>query len=369
MIVGGGGLSSYDGAPLAWSLYRYRVGDGPAGQLDLVRRRWLQSPALSLSACMIVKNEEASVGKCLRSIRPYVDELIVDDNGSQDTTKTILERYGASVETGPSPLEVGFDEARNRTIARSTGDMILWIDADEELLNTVKLPKYLRWNLFNGYAVAQHHFSAEPPNAFKPDLPVRLFRRMGLNGVPTGIRFFGVVHEHPEIAINSSVGQSVVLSDVHISHTGYLTETVRRRRFQRNIPLMFRDRVKYPDRVLGKFLMIRDWCHLARYALEQNGRQLTPEAVQYLEAAVESFQTDFLGAMHVMAVDGLAYYNEALQHLGRGFEVNVALKVGGLDGAPHEMTYSGRVASPEDLEKLVSGSARELTGIWHGEYL
>lgn len=368
VVVGGGGQSSYDMAPLAWSLYRFRAG-GPMATLDLARRQWLQSPRLSLSACLIVKDEEGTLNRCLRSIRPWVDELIVDDNGSQDSTGTILERYGASVMAGRSPLDVGFDEARNATIVRATGDAILWIDADEELLEPHHLPKYLRWNMFSGYAVAQHHFSAVPPNAFKPDLPVRVFRRTKLDGSPSGIRFYGVVHEHPEVAINHSVGYSVVLSDVHISHMGYLTETVRRKRFQRNITLMFRDRAKYPDRLLGKFLMVRDWCHLARYEVERNGRQLTPQAVQYLEAAVAAYQQDFLGATHVMAADGLAYYNEALQHLNRGFEVGVTIKVGALDGAPHELVYNGRVASPEDLLKLVSSGAKELASVWDGEYI
>lgn len=369
MVVGGGGVSEYDGLPTAWSLFRFRANGGPTGELDLARRLWLQAPRLSLSGCLIVRDAEDMLHRCIKSILPYCDEVLVDDNGSTDSTQDLLALYGITPARGPSPIDVGFDEARNVNIARATGDVVLWIDADEALLDGHQLPKYLRPNLFNGYGVAQHHFSAVPPNAFKPDLPVRLFRRLHVDGTPTGIRFFGKVHEHPEIGINQSVGQSIVVSDVHIAHDGYLTETGRRKRFERNIPLMMRDRAAYPDRLLGKFLMIRDWVHLARYELERSGRRMTPQAAAYLESAVSAYQKDFLGRTHMMAMDGLAYYNEALQHLGRGFETQAVLKIGGLDGMSHDFAYSGRVASQADLQTMLGGASRDLTEVWKGEYV
>lgn len=371
IIIGGGATSEYDKHPLSWILYRWRVSPilTDSTNLDMTRRTRLQSPRPSLSGCLIVKNAENMLHRCLKSIQPYCDEIIVDDNGSTDSTKEILQKYDIIPAAGESPVVVGFDEARNVNIARATGDFILWIDADEELLNGKNLSKYLRWSIYDGFGISQHHFSADPANAFKPDLPVRIFKKRRLEGKPTGIRFWGVVHEHPEIALNHSVGQSIILSDVHIAHEGYLIEDVRRRRFTRNIPLMFRDRIKYPDRVLGKFLMIRDWCHLARYSIEQNQNALTPEAVHYLEAAISQYQKDFLGLTHIMAVEGIQYYNEALRMLSRGFEVQVSLKIGGLDGAPHELNYAGRVASDKDLEILLLGGTKDLTTFCREKYL
>mgnify|MGYP001576052269 FL=1 len=197
---------------------------------------------------------------------------------------------------------------------------------------------------------------------------MRIFRRVWANGKETGIRCIGTVHEHFELGLNQSVGQSIVLSDVHIAHDGYLTESTRRKRFDRNIALMYRDRATYPDRVLGKFLMIRDWIHLARYEAEKVGG-LTPQAVQYLEAALDSYRKNFLGGTHQMAMDGLPYYNEALQILGRGFETQIVLKVGGVDGQPRELVYTGRVADRKDLETLIMGGVRDLSQIWDAEYL
>ena len=369
MVIEGGAASAYDGKPLAWMLHCYQPdGKTTQGVLNLARRKWLQSPQLSLTGAMIVKNGDEMLTRCLKSIAPYCDEMVIDDTGSTDTTPEILQRFGVTPGEGLNPVEAGFDAARNRGLERATGDAILWIDADECLLDPTHLPKYLRWSIYNGFAIQQHHFSAVPANAFKPDLPVRIFRRVWQNGKETGIRFIGRVHEHPELGLNQSVGQSIVLSDVHIAHDGYLTESTRRKRFDRNIALMYRDRATYPDRVLGKFLMIRDWIHLARYEAEKVGG-LTPQAVQYLEAALDSYRKNFLGGTHQMAVDGLPYYNEALQILGRGFETQIVLKVGGVDGQPRELVYTGRVADRKDMETLIMGGVRDLSAVWDEEYL
>ncbi len=353
-VLGGNAVSAADETPICWHLYRWQPG-GPALKWpDMERRAALTIPQQTVSVCMIARNEEAMLHRCLKSVRNVADEIIIADDGSTDSTVEIAGKYGAQVFAGESPLKIGFDEARNATIALARGDWVLWIDSDEELLEVPKLTKYLwRWSMYNGYGLRQHHFSAVPENAFKPDLPVRLFRRVGLDGVPTGIRFFGFVHEHPEIEINQSVGQSVVLSDLHIAHDGYLTENIRRSRFDRNIGLMFRDRQKYPHRLLGKFLMIRDWCHLARYATQRSGGKLTSESAGYLEMVVEAYQKDFLGKTNIFAVDGLPYYNEALQMLGLGFEVKVALSVGAPDG-PRNYEYAGRVANSDDMRKMLA---------------
>ncbi|NIM05539.1 MAG: hypothetical protein GTN65_07960, partial [Armatimonadetes bacterium] len=106
-------------------------------------------------------------------------------------------------------------------------DWILWIDADEYLVGGENLGKYLRENMYNGYVIRQHHHALDAE--FKPDVPVRLFR----NG--RGVKFFGVIHEHPEEGLNQGIQPAVVLSDVHIMHDGYVTEKVRRERFLRNL--------------------------------------------------------------------------------------------------------------------------------------
>ena len=86
---------------------------------------------ITVSLCMIVKNEEENLGKCLKSLQGIVDEMIVVDTGSEDRTVDIAKEFGAKVYdfkwTGD------FSEARNYSFSLATCDYIYSADADEEL--------------------------------------------------------------------------------------------------------------------------------------------------------------------------------------------------------------------------------------------
>lgn len=84
-----------------------------------------------LSLCMIVKNEQATLSKCLESVQDVVDEMVILDTGSTDQTVEIAEKFGANV----PQFEWGddFAEARNEALKYVTGDWVLVLDADEVL--------------------------------------------------------------------------------------------------------------------------------------------------------------------------------------------------------------------------------------------
>src|SRR4030095_859845 len=79
-----------------------------------------------LSLCMIVKNEQRWLEDCLNSVKELVDELIIVDTGSQDSTVEIARRFGGKV--CDHPLTGDFSEARNRSLGYATGDWILVLD-------------------------------------------------------------------------------------------------------------------------------------------------------------------------------------------------------------------------------------------------
>ena len=85
----------------------------------------------SLSLCMIVKDEEETVGRAIKSVLAVVDEVVVVDTGSTDNTRLIVEGYGARVIDFPWTDD--FAAARNAAIAAAYGDWILVLDADEVL--------------------------------------------------------------------------------------------------------------------------------------------------------------------------------------------------------------------------------------------
>lgn len=85
-----------------------------------------------LSLCMIVKNEQQHLGRCLNSACPYVDEIVVIDTGSDDNTLNIAAQYDAKI--GHFTWCDDFAAARNFAISQATGVWILMLDADEELI-------------------------------------------------------------------------------------------------------------------------------------------------------------------------------------------------------------------------------------------
>ncbi len=86
---------------------------------------------VTISLCMIVKNEEDKLGSCLDSVKDLVDEMIIVDTGSSDRTKEIAASYGAKVFdfkwTG------SFSDARNYSFEQATCDYIYTADADETI--------------------------------------------------------------------------------------------------------------------------------------------------------------------------------------------------------------------------------------------
>ena len=72
-------------------------------------------------------NEEAAIGEVLREVPPFVDEIIVVDNGSTDRTATIARDMGALV---ISELNRGYGRAYKSGFLRATGDIIVTLDGD-----------------------------------------------------------------------------------------------------------------------------------------------------------------------------------------------------------------------------------------------
>ncbi|MCH8887743.1 MAG: methyltransferase domain-containing protein [SAR324 cluster bacterium] len=367
-----------------------------SGSMDLERKLRTQAPRETLSVCMIVKPDGDTLARTLKSVSAIADEVIIgiDDgragnpggaadraDGAADRSSgavnraggaagrawQIAEDCGARAFSIASPLSVGFDTVRNTTIERASGDWILWIDDDEELLWPERLPKYLRDNSYDAYAVKQHHYSVEPGGVLKTDFPCRLFRNRN------GIRFYGAVHEHPERGLNQGAGRVLLLPDVAICHNGYVTEAVRRERFQRNLPLMRRDREANAERLLGRFLWIRDLAHLNRFDFERGGT-VSDEMRARAEEAVALWRGLVAEGQARMAVDSLPYYSEATDLLTGG-GIDYALQLGihhhglGDPAGQAGTTLQGRFMDTGDIRRLTEALLNEKTALVEGRYV
>ena len=347
--------------PRGWWVVSYNTNGNKCIPIDLDRKINISSPLQTVSVCMITKNAEDMLHRCLKSVQSIATEIIVCDNGSTDSTIDIAKHYGAKIVTCKPATEIGFDTARNHSIEKASGDWILWIDSDEELLDPVNVRKYLRNNMFNGYSIKQHHFTADGSEV-KVDMPVRLFRNN------KGIKFLGHVHEHPELGKNEGVGASTVLSDANIAHDGYLTESVRRGRFMRNIELMKKDRQLNPDRLLGKFLWVRDLIHLARYEIQKNQNNINQNAANYFTEAQELFREVFLEDNNMYQEEALMFYSESLRALQQGIDFNFAIKADNKI-ADRGREHIGRFKDKEEFFKFIKSYYSEVSEHLEGEFI
>ena len=85
---------------------------------------------MKISACLITLNEERNLPRCLASVAPLVDEIVVVDSGSTDATAAIAEKFGARV---IHQDWLGYVGQKNFALAQAAHPWVLSIDADEEI--------------------------------------------------------------------------------------------------------------------------------------------------------------------------------------------------------------------------------------------
>ena len=107
---------------------------------------------VTISLCMIVKNEEDVLGRCLDCVKGIVDEIIIIDTGSTDNTKNIARKYTDKI--FDFQWIDDFSAARNYAFSKAKNDYIFWLDADdiileEDRLKFIQLKSRLTLNIDN----------------------------------------------------------------------------------------------------------------------------------------------------------------------------------------------------------------------------
>jgi len=85
---------------------------------------------MKISACLITLNEERNLPRCLQSVAPLVDEILVVDSGSKDATMAIARKFGAHV---LHQNWLGYVGQKNFALDHATHPWVLSIDGDEEI--------------------------------------------------------------------------------------------------------------------------------------------------------------------------------------------------------------------------------------------
>lgn len=314
------------GDTLGWWFVTYQYKPGrPTGQVNAQRKMLVTPPRQTIAACIIAKDEEDNIGRCIKSIIEVVDEIWVWDCGSTDRTMEIVKGfedrywpkvYRRSLNTDPDGDGLAnFGIWRNQSISETQADWIQWIDCDEVLLQPFNLRRYANSaSLFNGYAIRQNHIQIGTEDKLPADEPQRLFRNH------RGYQFIGCVHEQPTngLDINQDIQPALLISDIDIAHYGYITnEASRQKAGVRNLPLVKKDRLTYPHRALGPLLVLRDYVNLSQFELETAGGEPTEKVVSFLRNAILLYLEKFEDPKTLYHKHALRYEQLALQFLGR----------------------------------------------------
>ncbi len=202
------------------------------GKIEINETNKSANNKVTLSLCMIVKNEEQHLARCLLSAKPVVNEIIIVDTGSTDRTKNIALAYGAKVFDFPWTND--FSAARNQSLAKASGDWILVLDADEvissldyKMLAQIVKKKPTRPVAYSmvtrnytyvvaaeGWTANDHRYGKEEAGTgWFPSRKVRLFVN------DKRIRFQNPVHEFVEESLQEA-GIKIETLDIPVHHYG-----------------------------------------------------------------------------------------------------------------------------------------------------
>ena len=184
-----------------------------------------------ISLCMIVKNEEDNLGRCLESAAPAFDQIVVVDTGSSDSTREIAAAHGAEIHHFEWCDD--FAAARNRSLSFAECEWVMWLDADDafpaesvarlrELVDSGRAPAGLQITLL----MAQS-------GAFRQRV-----RQLRIFPNRPGIHFEGVIHEQVVRSLEAAAIGVEQAAAIVVEHLGYSDAGEVRRKSERNLALL-----------------------------------------------------------------------------------------------------------------------------------
>ncbi len=213
---------------------------------------------VTVSLCLIAKNEEDALGRLLPCVKDIMDEIIVVDTGSTDRTKEVAASYGAQIYEFPWIDD--FAAARNYAFSKATQDYMMWLDADDLILEKdQKLLADIIRNLDPSIdsVTLPYHIGMDA----KGNVTFSL-RRNRIVKRERGYKWIGVVHEYLDVYGNIIHGEAAV---THRKEKAYT---------DRNLQIYRK------QQAAGKELSIRD---LYYFGNELRDNLFFEEAVEYYE--------------------------------------------------------------------------------------
>ncbi|EOQ16898.1 tetratricopeptide repeat-containing glycosyltransferase family 2 protein [Bacillus cereus] len=188
-----------------------------------------------MSACLIVKNEEEMLGKCLNSLESVVDEIIIVDTGSTDKTKEIAKKFTDKVYD--FKWTNNFAEARNFAASKASGKWIIAVDADEciDVNNFVAAMEEIKSykDKISIFLVEIMSFVGESGEEITVNTMARLYKNDG------SVYFTGAIHEQLETKNREA---NLAKASIKLYHYGYMPQVVEKKdKKNRNLKIIKQD--------------------------------------------------------------------------------------------------------------------------------
>ncbi|HEY8889241.1 MAG TPA: glycosyltransferase [Clostridium sp.] len=259
-----------------------------------------------VSLCMIVKNEEEYLPRCLESIRDVVDEIIIVDTGSIDRTVEIAKSYGAKVYY--FKWNNNFSEARNESLKYATKDWILILDADDELRAQYKenlklfLNNELDENTLYFFETLSYYGDIVDNNCITVNLNPRMFKNN------REIHYEGRIHNQ---LVYAQGKYDTICSSIKIHHYGYLNKIITsKNKRNRNITILNEQIKKEPTNKFNYFNLGNEYTSLGE----------VKKALEYYYKAYENFDpstgfSSILLLRIIISNYNIQEYNDALNFI------------------------------------------------------
>jgi glycosyltransferase involved in cell wall biosynthesis len=311
--------------------------------LELLAKRGLSAEVTEaplVSMCMIVRNEERHLARCLLSCRDLVDELIIADTGSNDRTLQVASEFKAMVVR--APWTDSFAEARNASIKPARGKWIFYLDADEYLDSQAREEfRRLRQELSLSCVYMMKQVSDKdylPGRRFVSD-QARLFPNL------PGLKWRFRVHEQI-LPFLLHKGLSPTRTSLEIQHSGLADLASVERKAKRNLHLAILDLRDHPKS--GFIWFNRGGCHLD---LGQNEM-----AVACLHKAVQHTNPKASLAPHIYALLSLALRRlNAFADADRVLEIGLTRFPGNIELLLERGIVLTKLNRPEEAGECLQG--------------
>lgn len=206
-----------------------------------------------LSLCVITKNEENNIQKCLECVNDIVFEKIVVDTGSTDKTVEVAKNMGATIYHFDWIDD--FSAARNFAISKAKGDWILFLDADEYIDSSqMQLVKDLIHQAIKEdkecivSKLINYIPGDDDKNLQSITTNIRLFKNN------KNLRYKGAIHEMLLPTTKRQLRFLDASENLIVYHSGYSKEEIERKdKSNRNLILLFNELEKKPNDILTLF--------------------------------------------------------------------------------------------------------------------